>query len=152
MLHTKFQFIWLRGFRGDNGRRMPSDGKSSHCLWQGELKREAILKRTADISSCSLFNSSPCKRWRQKTFKNLFYRVHTICKSKMLFVSSTSSSISSSIFVLTYCGSTLGIIGRSFFISGLSYPHNKHKVFTIFNLMVWVSVRLDGHRGDWNAK
>ena len=22
-----------------NGRRMPSDGKSSHCLWQGELKR-----------------------------------------------------------------------------------------------------------------
>ena len=23
----------------DNGRRTPSDGKSSHCLWQGELKR-----------------------------------------------------------------------------------------------------------------
>jgi hypothetical protein len=22
-----------------NGRWMPSDGKSSHCLWQGELKR-----------------------------------------------------------------------------------------------------------------
>jgi len=22
-----------------NGRRTPSDGKSSHCLWQGELKR-----------------------------------------------------------------------------------------------------------------
>ena len=22
----------------DDGRRMPSDGKSSHCLWQGELK------------------------------------------------------------------------------------------------------------------
>ena len=21
-----------------NGRRTPSDGKSSHCLWQGELK------------------------------------------------------------------------------------------------------------------
>ena len=21
----------------DDGRRMPSDGKSSHCLWQGEL-------------------------------------------------------------------------------------------------------------------
>ena len=21
----------------DNGRRTPSDGKSSHCLWQGEL-------------------------------------------------------------------------------------------------------------------
>jgi hypothetical protein len=23
-----------------NGRRTPSDGKSSHCLWQGELTRE----------------------------------------------------------------------------------------------------------------
>jgi hypothetical protein len=22
----------------DDGRRTPSDGKSSHCLWQGELK------------------------------------------------------------------------------------------------------------------
>jgi hypothetical protein len=22
-----------------NGRRTPSDGKSSHCLWQGELKK-----------------------------------------------------------------------------------------------------------------
>jgi hypothetical protein len=24
----------------DDRRRMPSDGKSSHCLWQGELKRQ----------------------------------------------------------------------------------------------------------------
>jgi hypothetical protein len=23
---------------------MPSDGKSSHCLWQGELKTECISK------------------------------------------------------------------------------------------------------------
>jgi hypothetical protein len=23
-----------------NGRRMPIDGKSSHCLWQSELKRK----------------------------------------------------------------------------------------------------------------
>ena len=96
MLPTKFAFIWLSGFRGEdffklanqkqefpmvamfvngsgqneqslertfhrcflpsftsfgwgvsdekikmwkvNGRRTPSDGKSSHCLWQGELK------------------------------------------------------------------------------------------------------------------
>ena len=84
MLSTKFRFIWLSGFRGedfiqkstnqkqelpvavmfingsgqneqsqrgpsidasyqvsvhktDDGRWMPSDGKSSHCLWQGEL-------------------------------------------------------------------------------------------------------------------
>ena len=26
-----------------NGRRMPSDGKSSHCLWQGELTK-GLLK------------------------------------------------------------------------------------------------------------
>jgi hypothetical protein len=26
--------------RRDNKRRMPSDGKSSHRLWQGELKRQ----------------------------------------------------------------------------------------------------------------
>ena len=25
-----------------NGRRTPSDGKSSHCLWQGELKKSNI--------------------------------------------------------------------------------------------------------------
>jgi len=42
MIPTKSQFIWLRGFRGeekltDDGWRTPSDGKSSHCLWQGEL-------------------------------------------------------------------------------------------------------------------
>jgi hypothetical protein len=24
----------------DDGRQMPSDGKSSHCLWQGELKKK----------------------------------------------------------------------------------------------------------------
>jgi hypothetical protein len=25
----------------DDRRRMPSDGKSSHCLWQGELKNNS---------------------------------------------------------------------------------------------------------------
>ena len=46
MLPTKFQFILAEGFQRrlkcekltDDGRQMPSDGKSSHCLWQGELK------------------------------------------------------------------------------------------------------------------
>jgi len=44
MLPTKFQFIWLHGFIEDsnvkevNRRRTPSDGKSSHALWPGELK------------------------------------------------------------------------------------------------------------------
>ena len=45
MLPTKFQFIWRFQRRRlkckkltDDRRRAPSDGKSSHCLWQGELK------------------------------------------------------------------------------------------------------------------
>jgi hypothetical protein len=58
MLPTKFRFIWLSSFKGedfleinqnvkskrmtDDRRRTPSDGKSSYCLWQGLLKR--ILK------------------------------------------------------------------------------------------------------------
>ena len=32
----------------DDGQRTPSDGKSSHCLWQGELKRESSLQNVAD--------------------------------------------------------------------------------------------------------
>ena len=43
---TKFALIWFRGFRGEDlnvkfydvRRRTPSDGKSSHGLWPGELK------------------------------------------------------------------------------------------------------------------
>ena len=42
---AKFALIWFRGFRGEDlnvkvydVRRMPSDGKSSHGLWPGELK------------------------------------------------------------------------------------------------------------------
>jgi hypothetical protein len=27
-----------------NGRQTPSDGKSSHCLWQGELKKKSYNK------------------------------------------------------------------------------------------------------------
>jgi hypothetical protein len=47
MLPTKFHFIWLRGFQRrrlkcekltDDRQRTPSNGKSSRCLWQGELK------------------------------------------------------------------------------------------------------------------
>jgi hypothetical protein len=30
--------------RNVNGRRTPSDGKSSHCLWQGELKKNKQIK------------------------------------------------------------------------------------------------------------
>ena len=39
-----------------NGRRMPSDGKSSHCLWQGELKKNKQTNnnknKTKDIFLC----------------------------------------------------------------------------------------------------
>ena len=30
----------------DDGRRTPSDGKSTHCLWQGELKMRNLLVPT----------------------------------------------------------------------------------------------------------
>jgi hypothetical protein len=29
----------------DDGQRMPSDGKSSHCLWQGKLKSKINLNK-----------------------------------------------------------------------------------------------------------
>ena len=42
-----FSLIWFRGFRGEylnvkayDVRRTPSDGKSSHGLWPGELKKD----------------------------------------------------------------------------------------------------------------
>jgi hypothetical protein len=42
---ARFGLIWFRGFRGEDlnvkvydVRRTPSDGKSSHGLWPGELK------------------------------------------------------------------------------------------------------------------
>jgi hypothetical protein len=43
MLPTKFLFIWLSGFRGEDileinqSETKISDGKSSSYLWQGEL-------------------------------------------------------------------------------------------------------------------
>ena len=51
MLPTKIQFIWLRGFQRrrlkcekltNDRRRTTSDDKSSHGLWQGELKMSII--------------------------------------------------------------------------------------------------------------
>jgi hypothetical protein len=36
------QFLFLIGRKlTDDRRRTPSDGKSSHCLWQGELKKHS---------------------------------------------------------------------------------------------------------------
>ena len=36
----------------DDRRRTPSDGKSSHCLWQGELKIKNHGQRTNSSLSC----------------------------------------------------------------------------------------------------
>jgi hypothetical protein len=58
MLPTKFQFIWwvseekIKMWK-INRRRTPSDGKSLHCLWQGELKMSAIAVHSR------LFNADP---------------------------------------------------------------------------------------------
>ena len=35
-----------------NGQRTPSDGKSSHCLWQSELKNIKLLVRYYNKFSC----------------------------------------------------------------------------------------------------
>ena len=40
----------------DDIRRTPSDGKSSHCLWQGELIKSKIVK----IIYSNLFNNLNC--------------------------------------------------------------------------------------------
>jgi hypothetical protein len=52
MLSIKFQFILLRGFRGEDSNVKnlqtdhdddgPSDGNSSRCLWQGQLNSSVI--------------------------------------------------------------------------------------------------------------
>ena len=53
---ARLGLIWFSGFRGEDlnvkvydvrrtdndGWRMPSDGKSSHCLWPGELKTYSV--------------------------------------------------------------------------------------------------------------
>ena len=60
---ARFGLIWFRGFRGehlnvkvydiqrtDGQRRTPSDGKSSHGLWPGELKTKANKKNLINHS------------------------------------------------------------------------------------------------------
>jgi hypothetical protein len=40
----------------DNRRRMPSDGKSSHCIWQGELKKfvYSLFQNIANLNTANL--------------------------------------------------------------------------------------------------
>ena len=47
-----------------NGRRMPSDGKSSHCLWQGELK---IIHNKMQFSFIILWLTLPLPWSRQNS-------------------------------------------------------------------------------------
>jgi hypothetical protein len=42
-LNISFFFnLFEEKLEADDRQRMPSDGKSSHCLWQGELKIELL--------------------------------------------------------------------------------------------------------------
>ena len=36
-----------------DGRQAPSDGKSSHCLWQGELKMNMYFKGYTKMNLCN---------------------------------------------------------------------------------------------------
>jgi hypothetical protein len=38
-----------------NGRRTPSDGKSSQCLWQGELKMLFLSLKCSDVNDVVSF-------------------------------------------------------------------------------------------------
>ena len=66
----------------DDERRMPSDGKSSHCLWQGELKR---------FNAYEIFYDRYSKRW---PFNRGDHMGRIDCKSKNRFLTSTISLIS----------------------------------------------------------
>ena len=62
---ARFGLIWFRGFRGEDlnvivydVRRMPSDGKSSHGLWPGELKTQNICYRVSTVKFSGVFGSN----------------------------------------------------------------------------------------------
>ena len=40
-----------------NGRQTPSDGKSSHCLWQDELKRQVFISKILRTASNIQFDN-----------------------------------------------------------------------------------------------
>ena len=47
-----------------NGRRTPSDGKSSHCLWQGELKSNHNLWTTNNTYTVMTANQAHTQIYR----------------------------------------------------------------------------------------
>ena len=58
-----------------NGRRMSSDGKSSHCLWQGELK---IKLWSSHISETIKATTNMLQYSRQELFKGI-QKLQQIC-------------------------------------------------------------------------
>jgi hypothetical protein len=55
----------------DDRRRTPSDGKSSHCLWQGELKKINYVKKKYVNESFSTRYMDWCKYAWIKIFYNI---------------------------------------------------------------------------------
>ena len=61
-----------------NGRRTPSDGKSSHCLWQGELKSNSIWNTCSTIEDkhdkgfCFLLESILSQHYQMSLDKIIF--------------------------------------------------------------------------------
>ena len=61
---ARFGLIWLSGFRGEDlnvkvydVRRTPSDAKSSHSLWPGELIKLLVLQIAKNVQ---VFNFKVC--------------------------------------------------------------------------------------------
>jgi hypothetical protein len=50
----------------DDGRRTSSDGKSSHCLWHGELKNFFMIIITVKIWIIAINVSVPARNWKWK--------------------------------------------------------------------------------------
>ena len=74
-----------------NRRRMPSNGKSSHCLWQGELKRYLVVN---NIATFLIFVNSVIKKIlicsRVKTFLECLVKTNLIHLHIMLDITSTN--------------------------------------------------------------
>ena len=86
MLPTKFHFIWLRWVSEKkikmwkvNGRWTTSDGKSSHCLWQGELKKK-LYKGPSNHYSIAPFGFNQFSNgWKNYLFIFSYWLLHVIC-------------------------------------------------------------------------
>ena len=127
-----------------NGRRMPSDCKSSHCLWQGELKRKSlilILNQDCQVvnEKSSLRKTVPIMTWF--TFTENLCQDDRICS---VWRSHTSFSIMHDLLpnmnyqrIKTICNTTVGTSGAGTFYSSGKYDFSPPLVlmgFTLFHL------------------